>query len=185
MEKKAIKLNYRSAERFSKAYALLERGKIFLPSKAPLPLETTLTLNFTVPQIDNVFSVTGVVVNTLDEQTAAQINKPTGMLLEVVGGPDSIIAELQSTLSKNENYRNLLGLAEPAEISPPSPDMDTAEGQPSPNKTEAPLAAAAPVVPTATISDQTDSELKDQDEVSPEECGKANLSLDWLRKAVA
>jgi HEAT repeat protein len=185
VEKKAIKLNYRSAERFSKAYALLERGKIFLPSKAPLPLETTLTLNFTVPQIDNVFSVTGVVVNTLDEQTAAQINKPTGMLLEVVGGPDSIIAELQSTLSKNENYRNLLGLAEPAEISPPSPDMDTAEGQPSPNKTEAPLAAAAPVVPTATISDQTDSELKDQDEVSPEECGKANLSLDWLRKAVA
>ena len=185
MEKKTIKLNYRSAERFSKAYALLERGKIFLPSKAPLPLETTISLNFTVPEIDNVFTVSGVVVNTLDEQTAAQMNKPTGMLLEVEGGPDSIIKELQSELSKNENYRNLLGLAEPAEISPPTPHIDTADEQPSSNKIEAPPATAPPVVPKDTISYQTDSELKDQDEVSPEEHGKAALSLDWLRKAVA
>jgi HEAT repeat protein len=183
--KKAIKLSYRSAERFSKAYALLERGKIFLPSKAPLPIETTLTLNFTVPQIDNVFTVNGVVVNTLDEQTAAQMNKPTGMLLEVVGGPDSIMKELQSALSKNKNYRNLLGLTETAELSSPSPDIDTADGQPSPNKTEAPLESAAPVVATDTISHQTDSELNELDEVSPEKYGKANLSLDWLRKAVA
>ena len=77
-------MNYRSAERFSKDYALLKKGKIFLPSKTLLPLKTTLVLNFTVPQIDNVFTVTGVVVKTLDEQIAAQMNKPTGMLLALV-----------------------------------------------------------------------------------------------------
>ena len=185
MENKTIKLNYRSAERFSKAYALLERGKIFVPSKAPLPLETSLTLNFTVPQIDHVFTVSGVVVNTLDQHTAAQMNKPTGMLLEVAGGPDSIIKELQSALGQNENYRNLLGLAEPADLSPPSPDIDTADGQPPPDKTEAAPPAAAPGTPTGTIPHQKDSKLNDLNEVSPEEVGKADLSLDWLRKAVA
>ena len=58
---------------------------------------------------------------------------------------DSIIEELQSALSKNKNYRDLLGLEEPAESSPPSPDIDTAKEQPSSNKTEAPPATAAPV----------------------------------------
>ncbi|MCK4988814.1 MAG: hypothetical protein KAS40_24935, partial [Desulfobacterales bacterium] len=91
MEKKAIKLDYRSAERFSKVYALLKKGKIFLPSKTFLPVKTTLVLNFTVPEIENVFTVTGVVVKILDEQIAAQFNKPTGMLLTVVGGPESIL----------------------------------------------------------------------------------------------
>jgi hypothetical protein len=84
LEKKAIKLSYRSAERFSKDYALLKKGKIFLPSKTFLPIKTTLVLNFTVPEFENVFTVTGVVVKILDEQIAAQIKKPTGMLLSVL-----------------------------------------------------------------------------------------------------
>ena len=89
MEPKAIKLNYRSAERFSKDYALLKSGRIFLPSKTLLPLKTALTLNFTVPGIDNVFTVEGVVAKTIDEQAAAILNKPTGMVLEVVGEPET------------------------------------------------------------------------------------------------
>ena len=113
MVKKALKLNYRSAERFSKDYALLKKGKIFLPSKTLLPLKTTLVLNFTVPQIDNIFAVTGVVVKTLDEQIAAQMNKPTGMLLALVGETESILNELNSTLSTHKDYRDLLGLAQP------------------------------------------------------------------------
>ena len=185
LTQKTIKLSYPSLERFSKDYALIKKGKIFLPSKTLLPLKTTLIIDLTVPQIDDVFTVFGVVVKIIDEQIASKINKPTGMLLEVVGGPDSILEELQSALSKHKEYRDLLGLAEPAESSPPSPDIDTAQGQPSSSKTEAPLEPAAPVGAMDTVSPQTDSELNDLDEVSPEDEDKADLSLDWLRKAVA
>ena len=117
MAPKAIKLNYRSAERFSKDYALLKKGKIFLPSKTFLPLKTTLTINFTVPEFDDEFTVTGVVVKALDEQIAAQMKKPTGMLLTVVGEPDSILNELNSVLSTHKDYQKLLGLTPPTTIS--------------------------------------------------------------------
>ncbi len=179
MEKKAIKLNYRSAERFSKVYALLKKGKIFLPSKTFLPIKTTLVLNFTVPEIENVFTVTGVVVKILDEQIAAQFNKPTGMLLAVVGGSESILKELSSTLGTNKKYQNMLGLTQPAAV------KEAPENKPSSSKTETPVAPAEPSVDTVPVSQQPDNDLKDLDEVSPEEDGKADLTLDWLRKAVA
>ncbi len=182
---KAIKLNYRSAERFSKDYALLKRGKIFLPSKTLLPLKTALTLNFTVPAIDSVFTVEGVVAKTIDEQTAAKLKKPTGMLLALVGGSDSILNELNSVLSTHQDYQKLLGLAPPTESATPSLDQKAAEEQPSLASPQTPTASAAPVVNTDPVSQQADSELNDLDEVSPEEDGKADLTLDWLRKAVA
>ena len=182
---KAIKLNYRSAERFSKDYALLKRGKIFLPSKTLLPLKTALTLNFTVPAIDSVFTVEGVVAKTIDEQTAAKLKKPTGMLLALVGGPDSILNELNSVLSTHQDYQKLLGLAPPTESATPSPDQEAAGEQPSLASPQTPTASTAPVVNTDPVSQQADSELNDLDEVSPEEDGKADLTLDWLRKAVA
>jgi HEAT repeat protein len=176
---KAIKLNYRSAERFSKTYALLKRGKIFLPSKTLLPLKTALTLNFTVPGIDSVFTVEGVVTKTIDAQTAVKLKKPTGMLLALVGGPDSILNDLNTVLSTHRDYQKLLGLTPPTELSPPSPDIDTDEGKPSSDNIE------APVVATDTIPHQADAAQNDPDEASPEEDGEADLNLDWLRKAVA
>jgi HEAT repeat protein len=182
--KKAIKLSYRSAERFSKDYALLKRGKIFLPSKTLLPLKTTLILNFTVPQIDNIFTVTGVVVKTLDEQIAAQMNKPTGMLLALVGDTESILNELNSTLSTNKDYRDLLGLAEPAELTQPSAAKETPEEHPSSEKAAAPIEPAARSVERETASDQTDSEFKDLDDITPEDEADADLTLGWLRDAV-
>ena len=160
LESKAIKLNYRSAERFSQDYALLKSGRIFLPSKTLLPLETALTLNFTVPGIDNVFTIEGVVAKTVDEQAAAILQKPTGMVLEVVGGPDVILNELNAVLGRHSDYQILLGLTPPAET-------DT------------------PAVDTHPVSQQADSELNDLDEAAVEDEGEAKLSLDWLRKAVA
>ena len=119
MAPKAITLNYRSVERFSKDYDLLKKGKIFLPSKTLLPLKTALTLNFTVPEIDNVFTVHGVVVKTIEEPIAAQIQKPPGMLLAVVDELDSILSELRSVLSAHKDYQKLLGLKPPAKSAPP------------------------------------------------------------------
>jgi HEAT repeat protein len=182
---KAIKLNYRSAERFSKDYALLKKGKLFLPSKTLLPLKTTLTINFTVPEFDDEFTVTGVVVKALDEQIAAQMKKPTGMLLAVAGEPDSILNELNSVLSTHKNYQKLLGLTPQTKSAPPSPDEGTAEEKLSSENTQAPAVSGAPAFDSQSVSDQADSELNNLDDVAPEEDGKALLTLDWLRKAVA
>jgi HEAT repeat protein len=142
---KALKLNYRSAERFIRDYELLKSGRIFLPSKTLLPLETALTLNFTVPGIDKVFTVEGVVAKTIDEQAAAILQRPTGMVIEVAGGPDAILNELNTALRTHQDYQQLLGLTPPAQSAPPPPNQEAA----------------------------------------PEDDGEANLSLDWLRKAVA
>ena len=179
MEKKAIKLNYRSAERFSKDYALLKKGKIFLPSKTFLPLKSTLILNFTVPEFKNVFAVTGVVVKILDEQIAAQLNKPTGMLLSLPGGPESILNELNSTLGANKTYQDILELKQPAAV------KDAPEDQPSSSKTEETVAATEHSVETVSISQRPDNDLKDLDDITPQDEGDADLTLDWLRKAVA
>ena len=157
MVKKAIKLSYRSAERFSKDYALLKKGKIFLPSKTLLPLKTTLVLNFTVPQIDNVFTVTGVVVKILDEQIAVQMNKPTGMLLALVGETESILNELNATLSTHKDYRDLLGLAEPAELARSSAPEEIPETHPSSQKAAELIEPAARSVESETTMSSTNN----------------------------
>ena len=126
MESKAIKFNYPSAERFSRDYDLLKSGKIFLPSKTLLPLNTALTLNFTVPKIDNVFTIDGVVEKIIDEEASAILNKPTGMVLAVAGGPDVILNELNAALSKHQDYQKLLGLKPSVKSAQPSVSKDDA-----------------------------------------------------------
>ncbi len=179
MEKKAIKLNYRSAERFSKDYALLKKGKIFLPSKTFLPLKSTLVLNFTVPEFENVFTVSGVVVKILDEELAAQLKKPTGMLLSLPGGPESILKELRSILGTNKTYQEILGLKQPAAVS------EVPEDPTSTGTTQEPVAAAEPSVDTLSIPQQSDNDLKDLDDITAQDDEDAELTLEWLRDAVA
>ncbi len=160
LEPKALKLNYRSAERFSKDYALLKSGRIFLPSKTLPALKTALTLNFTVPGIDNVFTVEGVVEKTIDEEAAAILNKPTGIVLAVVDELDVFLNKLNAVLCRHIEYQILLGLMPPEESDTSAVDMHP-------------------------VSHQADSELNDLDEAEFEDAGEAKLSLDWLRKAVA
>ena len=179
MGPKAIKLDYPSAERFSKDYALLKQGKIFLPSKTLLPLKTALTLNFTVPEIDGTFTIKGEVVQTIDEQAAAKLKQPTGILLALFGGPDSILNELNPALRAHKGYQRLLGLTPPAT---PPPSQQTAEEPPSLQSTQTP---AAPAINPAPVSQGAESELNDLHEAATEHEEEAKLSLDWLRKAVA
>ena len=182
---KAIKLNYRSAERFSKDYDLLKRGIIFLPSKTLLPLKTALTLNFTVPEIDGTFTVEGVVTKIIDEQTAAQLKKPTGMLLAVVDSPDSLLNELTAALSAHKGYQKLLGLTPQTESRPPAAIQEAADKKLSPESAIASASSGEPAVDMSPASQQTDSKLNRPLEDAPEEEGEAKLSLEWLRKAVA
>jgi hypothetical protein len=156
MEPKAIKLNYRSAQRFSRDYALLKSGRIFLPSKTLLPIKTALTLNFTVPGIDNVFTIEGVVEKTVDEQAAALLKKPTGMVLAVVGEPDAILNKLNAVLCTHINYQILLGLMPPAEPAPPSSNQETTEEKLAMDRT----ARKHPPNPTHLLSIRTRFHIK-------------------------
>jgi hypothetical protein len=108
----AIKLNYLSAERFIQDYERLCTGKIFLPTKTPLPLKTRISLNISVPDIEEVLNVAGGVIKILDAQTAAQLKKPTGMLVGLIGGPEVALKELNQALCTNTYYRMLLNLSD-------------------------------------------------------------------------
>jgi transcription antitermination factor NusG len=182
LAKKAIKLSYRSAERFSKDYALIKKGKIFLPSKTCLPLKTTLTLNITVPGIDTVFIVNGAVIQNIDEKTAAQFERPAGMLLAIIGGPDSILNELNSVLSSNAEYRNLLGLTAPAKLAQAGPAKDAVVLPPPSEIAAPPPESAAPPSGADADSHPTDDELFNE---LLQDKGDAELTLEWLRDAIA
>ena len=115
MGTKAIKLNYLSAERFFKDYTRLCTGKIFFPTHTPLPLKTRLSLNLSIPDIEQVLSIEGQVIKTIDDKTAAQRKKTGGMLVSLIGGPEVALKELRSALYANTYYRMMLNLPEPVE----------------------------------------------------------------------
>jgi HEAT repeat protein len=165
----AIKLNYLSAERFIKDYERLCTGKIFLPTKAPLPLKTRISLNISVPDIEEVQSVEGVVVKVLDAQTAAQLKKPTGMLVGLIGGPEVALKELNNALSSNTYYRMLLNLSDSTEEENASPLVqDSGQDQ----KTE-PTAAK----PSPGIAANSDT--------APAPAADGALTMNWIREAIA
>jgi len=166
---KAIKLNYLSAERFFKDYERLCTGKIFLPTKSPLPLKTRLSLNITVPDIEELLTVEGGVVKTIDEQAAAQLKKPSGMLVGLIGGAEVALKELNRALSSNTYYRMLLNLSDSTgedKSTPLVPD-------PGENHREEPIAAKA-----------SSEGVADPDTAS-EPAADGALTMDWIRDAIA
>jgi HEAT repeat protein len=165
----AIKLNYLSAERFFKDYELLCKGKIFLPTKTPLPLNARISLNISVPEIEEVLTVEGGVIKTVDEQIAAQLKKPTGMLVGLIGGPEVALKELNAALSSNTYYRMLLNLpASTGEDKTPPPVPDAGE-----DDTEEPIA------------EKTTSEVAPDPEPASEPAADSALTMDWIREAIA
>jgi len=185
LEPKAIKLNYRSAERFSNDYALLKSGRIFLPSKTLLPLKTALTLNFTLPGIDNVFTVEGVVEKAIDEEAATILNKPTGMVLEVTGGPDAILNELNAALSAHQDYQKLLGLTPPAKSTPPTANQEAAHEDASEAKLSLDWLRKAVAQEKVVKEDVPSLELKvaptaEKKDLTPEERTKVKPSGEFL-----
>jgi HEAT repeat protein len=166
---KAIKLNYLSAERFLKDYERLCTGKIFLPTKTPLPLKTRISLNISVPDIEELLSVEGGVVKIIDAQTAAQLQKPTGMLVGLIGGPQAALKELNQALSSNTYYRMLLNLPDSTgedKYTPLVPD-------PGEDHREEPIAAKA------------SSEGAADPDTASEPAVDGPLTMDWIRDAIA
>ena len=169
MATKAIKLNYLSAERFFKDYERLCTGKIFLPTQSPLPLKTRISLNITVPDIEEVLTVEGGVVKTIDDQAAAELKKPAGMLVGLIGGAEVALKELNRALSANTYYRMLLNL--PAVSA--EDDSTTLASVPGDGHMEKPVTE---ITPSGKAPEQ------------PETAGAATdsaLTMDWIREAIS
>ena len=134
MAKRAINLKYRSPERFHLDYKQLRKGHLFLPAKKVLPRKTIIALHISVPGIDQIFVADGAVISSVDLEASKRLKKPPGMLVAVLGGPDSLLKELHSALGSNAEYRSMLGLEEPntkatsiSDSTPTAPEENSAE----------------------------------------------------------
>ena len=161
MAPQAIRLNYLSAERFVKDYERLCTGKIFLPTKTPLPLKTRISLNISVPDIEETLSVDGGVVKIIDAQSAAQLKKPTGMLVGLIGGPETALKELNQALCANTYYRMLLNLSNS-----------------TPEEKSAPLAPGSG-------KDQPAGPIASDPDTASQPAADGALTMNWIRKAIA
>ena len=201
MTKRAINLKYRSPERFHLDYKQLRKGHLFLPAKKVLARKTIIALHISVPGIDQIFVVDGAVISSVDQEAAVRLNKPPGMLVAIMGGPDAIINDIHSALGNHQEYRNMLGLPEPQQGASPEPDKAAVAG-PDPSARESAAGsselqqpAPQPPTPPETADDleSTDAEMTaadpGEDDELPEtllgDPGDADLSIEWLKEAVA
>ena len=208
MATKNLKLNYLSVDRFLNHYNQMKKGKIFLATKTPLPEQSIVSLNISVPDIDQVMGVPGAVTRVIDTDTASRLKKPTGMIIELTGGPDMALINLNEGLASNEHYRILLDFPNP---DPETADQPTASSpeikaqespknpvvQHNPSGTEGnemgpeaqspvPEKSASPPATTAEADDADGKEAAPLDEALPPEnqADDPSLSMDWIREAV-
>jgi HEAT repeat protein len=210
LAKTAINLKYRSAERFHKDYIQLRKGHLFLPAKKVLPRKTIIALHITVPGINRVFVANGAIISSVDLQSSEKLNKPPGMLVAIMGGPNSIITELNSALRSSAQYREMLGLAEPKTRSEPpiveaaSTEISSATkktpGDSTPVIQKAAVAAPPKTSPTepkpprkplaqkSATEEAEDPASMDDDDLSDDMLGDpadADLTIEWLKEAAA
>jgi len=179
LAKSTINLNYRSLERFSKDFAQLSKGKLFLPTQNPLPEKTSLLLNITLPEIEQRFEIDGSVIKAVNSETAARFDVPSGMLIALNGGPKAVQKEIIPALRSNEQYRNLLSLNQStseAEVKSEGtlPEINASAPQAqSPKEEPIPVSEVDPTGPVVEKSDvgvsETAAEPIRSDEVNAEQ----------------
>jgi hypothetical protein len=109
---KPFDINYRSAEKFFQDYLQLKTGKLFVQADEPFAPKTQLALNISVPRIDYVFQLNGIVVKIRDRQTAEKFDKPPGMLVYFKEDLTEFFENLDKKLLIDEKYQFLLALCE-------------------------------------------------------------------------
>ena len=177
---KSTEINYRSAEKFFQDYLQLKSGRLFVPADDPMPVKTQLTLNITVPRIEYLFQLNGIVLKIRDRKTADKLEKRPGMLVHIQGNQDSFFEKLDQRLLVDEKYQFLLALCETindenciigediddaAAAADGASQADGDQSQPAAG-TDEPTADGA--VSSSTAANEEDSQL----------------SFEWLREAV-
>lgn len=96
MEKKIFKLKYPSLEQFCKHYELIKKGKLFVPSNSPQPLNSELTIKIDLPGIDQSFESDGTVIKVIASHGPEK--KTQGMLVSLTAGYEKMLAALKAEL---------------------------------------------------------------------------------------
>jgi HEAT repeat protein len=188
--------NYRSAEKFFQDYLQLKGGKLFVPADNPVPKDSLLVLNFSVPRIEYSFQLNGVVLKTRGLKTAEKVGKPPGMLVDVEKDLQKILPKLNQKLLVDEKYQFLLALcdtlADPGSIiAYDSIDEEAAsnDGNSSPeeqlqltDRSAGDRTGDAPQQASESDSPQAEAALQPADSSGQDD---SNLSFEWLREAIA
>ena len=105
-------ITYRSAEKFFQDYLQLKEGKLFVQAENPVPKDSPVALNFSVPRIDYTFQLNGIVLKTRGRKIAEQVDKHPGMLVGVKDDLKKIFDKLDLKLLADEKYQFLLALCD-------------------------------------------------------------------------
>ena len=215
MATKEIKLNYVSLERFLSGYTQLCKGRIFLPTKTLLPENTRVALQIFIPVVEQEVTVEGVVLKALDAQTAAPLQKSSGLLVGLDASPAVALQDLNYVLSTNADYRDLLDLAPPVsysrkQLTPnrekpvnnlkspevPSAEAVTAAAQVHPTSdsgqpVDGPAASSATQTPATRLPVEMQAagpapvEFASNNTPEPDTEKSRALSMNWIRGAIA
>ncbi len=165
-------INYRSAEKFFQDYLQLKQGALFVRADNPLSPKSQLAVNISVPRIDYAFQLRGEVLKTRDRKTAAQADKPPGMLIRIVGDMEDFFDKLNQKLLIDEKYQFLLALCDTID------DSESILGETIDEN-------------SASKDGQPSAECSESGELSGSAAsaggkaeGSPDLSFEWLREAV-
>lgn len=182
---KPFDINYRSAEKFFQDYLQLKAGKLFVQADDPLPVKTHLALSISVPRIDYVFQLEGVVLKIRDRQTAEKLEKTPGMLVHFKEDLTTFFENLDKKLLVDEKYQFLLALCETINDAECIMGEDIDEAQAAADGAS-PVASpgSGPQASTESCQGAPENQIAadaggDSGKVDP------GLSFEWLREAVA
>ena len=105
---KNLKIHYPSPQKFKKDLPLIKSRKMFFSGKQSLPKGTQLAIEITLPGIDTVFRVTGVVEKILTKTTdTTPPKKIEGMLIGLTEGFSEMHESLTAEITGHQDYGDL------------------------------------------------------------------------------
>jgi len=120
-----IKLKYTTVERFLKDYAQLQTGSLALPVKLPLPLDTRIFLEFSIPYIEPVLILKGTVTKTFDRPAAACLQNPGIIHIGFNGSLENAVKNFNHILRNPKKYHTIRKPAAPENSAETDPAPDS------------------------------------------------------------
>ena len=107
-----IKLKYNTVERFLLDYGQLQTGSLALPVKSPLPLNTRILLEFSIPKIVPPLILKGTVTKTFDDPGSAGLQNSGIIQIGFNGNLRNAVSNFNKVLLNHKKYRVLIETAE-------------------------------------------------------------------------